>query len=74
MSVCKGCRGRGYVESWHGGANSWTPSVQQCPKRCDVKAYSDEIQRRLSDPTHITGHLVLSAKPSESKSHLRVVK
>lgn len=68
MSRCKRCEGKGFVETWHGGSASWTPSLSQCPLRCDISAYSAEVQRRLSNPQHATERPVLKIRPSESKS------
>jgi hypothetical protein len=48
--MCNRCAGKGYRESWHGGAGGWTSSIQQC---CDVSKYSAEVQKRLN-AGHVT--------------------
>jgi len=53
MPICKRCGDKGFVESWHGGAGGWTASLQQCPVRCNIKGYSEEVQKRLS-PGYVT--------------------
>jgi hypothetical protein len=65
MTNCKHCGGRGWEELWHGGSSSWTPSLKQCYRKCNLKGYSDEVQRRLNNPNHITQTSVLQAAPSE---------
>lgn len=72
MSRCKTCDGTGFTESYHGGANSWTPSIQQCRERCNITGYSNEIQRRLNNTNYVTQSPVLMAKPSE-RPKLQVV-
>lgn len=48
--ACSKCEGKGFVETYYGAANSFTPSINQCPLRCDIGAYSREVQKRLSKP------------------------
>jgi hypothetical protein len=60
--TCKRCGGRGFIETFHAGGASFTPSLQQC---CDIAAYSKEVQRRLNDPNHVTETPVLRGIPSE---------
>ena len=59
MSRCKSCEGKGFIESWHGAGGSFTPSLEQCPKRCDIGAYSRAVQQRLNNPNHVTERPVL---------------
>ena len=67
---CKSCGGKGFIDSWHGGANTWTRSIQQCSKRCNLTCYSEEVQKRLNDPTRDTGKDVMFAQPSQSVAQL----
>ena len=48
MSMCSNCGGKGWIETWHGASASWTPSLQQCSKRCNLSGYSKEVQKRLN--------------------------
>lgn len=50
MSGCKKCGGKGYVESWQRGAGSWVPNLKQCADRCNIKGYSDRVQKGFSKP------------------------
>ncbi len=59
--MCNKCEGKGWVETFYGAANSWTPSIQQCPHRCNISGYSEEVQRRLS-PGHVTQTPVLMTR------------
>lgn len=61
MGRCKRCDGRGFVDRYYGSSNSWTPTISQCPDRCDISGYSNEVQRRLNDQTRVTSHLVKPA-------------
>lgn len=63
--MCKRCQSKGYIESWHAGSASWTPSIQQCPERCNISGYSAEVQRRLNNPHYVTESPVLQAKQPE---------
>jgi len=56
---CKECGGKGWVETWHAGSATWTPSLSQCRKRCNITGYSDEVQKRLNNPDHVTQSPVL---------------
>jgi len=49
MMDCKKCGGIGYIEGWHAGSASYTPSLQQCPEFCDIGAYTLEVQKRTRD-------------------------
>lgn len=70
MSRCKKCEGKGFIESRFGAGASWTASLQQCPNRCDIGAYSREVQLRLNNPAHVTQNAVLAAKPLEQRLRL----
>ncbi len=50
VSRCKRCEGKGFIEDYYAGSASYTPSIKQCPERCDIGAYSREVQRRLAMP------------------------
>lgn len=71
---CKLCCDQGWVETWHGGSSGWTPSIQQCRMRCNLQGYSDEVQRRLNNPNHVTERRVLEAAPSEPRKPADVVR
>lgn len=71
--MCRKCGGKGWNETWHGGAASWTPSLSQCPLRCNLSGYSAEVQKRLNNPKHVTARPVMAAAPSEKPRHLRVL-
>lgn len=62
---CPTCGGAGFYDTYFGGGASYTPSIAQCPKRCNLTGYSNEVQRRLNDKTRFTAHRVLPAKPSQ---------
>lgn len=49
--TCKKCQGKGFVESWRAEGAAWSPIILQCPERCDISGYSNEVQRRLSNPS-----------------------
>lgn len=57
---CEHCAGKGYVETYFAGAASFTPSLEQCPKCCNTAAYSNEVQKRLNNPVHVTERKVLA--------------
>lgn len=56
---CPSCDGRGWIEGAHAGGNTFTPSLEQCPRRCDITAYSNEVMKRLNNPAHVTERPVL---------------
>lgn len=58
MSRCAKCDGRGYIEGYVAAQASYTPSLEQCPLRCNITGYSNEVQRRLS-PGHVTARPVM---------------
>lgn len=60
--ACKKCGGKGWMETWYGGAASWTPTLSQCRDRCNLTGYSDEVQKRLNNPHHVTERPVLGIK------------
>ena len=43
--TCNRCNGKGFIESPHMISNGNYTSIKQC---CDITAYSNEIQRRMS--------------------------
>lgn len=66
--MCKACGGKGFIESWHGGAGYWTSNLQQCSKRCNLSGYSAEVQKRLNSSSHVTKRQPVMAMPSEQPS------
>lgn len=70
---CSNCGGKGWIESFHGGSASWTPSLQQCSKRCNISGYSNEVQRRLNNPNHVTETPVLQSIPPTKRKLSLVV-
>lgn len=70
---CTVCGGQGYVETWHGGGASWTPSLVQCRNRCNISGYSDEVQKRINNPDHVTESPVLPSMPSERPRMAQVI-
>jgi hypothetical protein len=56
---CGSCGGKGFVDGYHAAGASFTPNIEQCPKKCNITGYSDEVQRRLNDPHRVTAHQAL---------------
>lgn len=65
--TCELCEGRGWIEGWQGASATWTPSLQQCRRRCNIAGYSREVQRRLNTPQHATERQVLKSQPSQTR-------
>lgn len=63
---CESCEGRGFVDCYYGAGATFTPSVKQCPRGCNLRGYSEEVQRRLNDDKRVTSHLVLKALPPDA--------
>jgi hypothetical protein len=49
----------GWVEGYIGMGAAFRPSLEQCPKRCNISGYSQEVQRRRNDPKHVAKRSVL---------------
>jgi hypothetical protein len=60
---CESCGGLGFIEGWYAAGALFTPNVEQCPKRCNITGYSNEVQRRLNDPNRVTAHLAVKNSP-----------
>lgn len=52
---CPTCGGKGWVEDWYVAGGRNTMSLLQCYRRCNIKGYSDEVQKRhcLRSPVEI---------------------
>lgn len=72
MSLCKKCSGNGYVDRYLASSATFTPSIQQCPERCNISGYSKEVQRRLNNPSYVTESPVLPNRPAE-RAHAAVI-
>lgn len=46
--ACGYCNHRGYIETFTARDAGWKPSIAQCPRCQDTRAYSDEIYRRMN--------------------------
>lgn len=44
---CAKCDGKGFIETSTVYSNRETPAIQQCSKCKDIRAYSNEIKRRM---------------------------
>ena len=67
---CPSCNDKGYIEGYVGVSASFTPSLEQCPERCNIGGYSKEVQRRLNNPNHVTERPVLNGKDSNPTPEL----
>jgi hypothetical protein len=64
---CNRCGGKGFIESYIGVNASFTPSLEQCPARCDIGAYSREVQRRLSNPQYGVEYQAMRQAQAEAR-------
>lgn len=60
--ICDVCGGKGWTESYVGTAGRYTPSLEQCRKRCNISGYSSEVQRRTR-PGFVTPRGILKPEP-----------
>jgi hypothetical protein len=60
--ACLSCEGKGWVEEYRGESARFTPILKQCPQRCNITGYSDEVQRRLA-PGNVTESEILIPRP-----------
>lgn len=47
MKNCPYCEGRGFVLGWLMRDNRQVPNLEQCRNKCNLRGYSDEVQRRI---------------------------
>ena len=45
---CDRCGGKGYIDGWMAFGNGHRPTLEQCPARCNITGYSNEVQKRLN--------------------------
>ncbi len=71
IPICKRCDDKGFIETWFMGSAGTQCSLQQCPVKCNIKAYSDEVRKRLSPQMDIEeviqerkGTVIAFRKPS----------
>lgn len=64
---CTKCEGLGWVETFIGTGARFTPSLSQCPERCNITGYSGEVMRRLNDPKYKTPTPVLAPQQAPSR-------
>lgn len=77
--MCNSCGSKGFIEGWHAAGNNFNPNIEQCPKRCNISGYSNEVQRRLSQPVSIRQPVQQvmdfdSARPGRRATQLRLVR
>lgn len=70
--ICHKCEGKGWIDSYYSASATFTPSIQQCPRKCNLSGYSNEVQKRLNDKNRATDHQVLvnsrAVKPARQLS------
>lgn len=74
--MCNSCGSKGFIEGWHAAGNNFNPNIEQCPKRCNISGYSNEVQRRLSQPVSVRQPVqqVMQEHPNRRPSLLRLVR
>ena len=75
--MCPQCEGKGWIETYQGRDNGFVMSLSQCPNRCNISGYSNEVQRRMSmdvNPKAIMNSDFDSVVKRQFRPNLRLVK